>query len=51
MKPDRNIVQDPTRNFDKELKAILSHDLNRFKAERGSFLNKPSNGNKDRMVA
>ncbi|MGX5689049.1 hypothetical protein BDE36_1747 [Arcticibacter tournemirensis] len=33
-----NINQNVLKQFDKELKAILSNDLKRFRQERGKFL-------------
>lgn len=47
MKNQNNSINDLTTQFDKELRAILMHDLQQFKAQKGQFLRKRKANNND----
>ena len=53
MKTQQNTIDELTKQFDKELRALLMHDLKQFKAQQGQFLrkSKANNENNDRLVA
>lgn len=53
MKRTENLTTDLTKQFDKELRAILMYDLKQFKAAKGKFLdnNQGKNQDKDLLVA